>query len=176
MVQAREEEVAKMGMMSPPSATPAHGAAQSTKEASAVKIAALPITKTPTAAGAAVTATPTTAKPANTSTIGRQTARAGMPATGGPAAAGGCSAVAAGDGSASAVPRAGAGRLSLTGPLAQLPFEGLSQALSQGSLEWVDGLIVPPGCSQDETAGASTAQPNTVAPEGTHGTPPANLV
>ncbi len=38
MVQAREKEAAKMDIMSPPSATPAHGAAQSTKEASAVKV------------------------------------------------------------------------------------------------------------------------------------------
>ncbi|BDA48546.1 probable Bromodomain adjacent to zinc finger domain protein 2B at C-terminar half [Coccomyxa sp. Obi] len=168
--QAEEGVAARMGMMSPPCAATATGAVPATKETSAVKAAQL-ITKTPTAAGPAITATPTTNKPANTPTVSSQTARTGTPATGVRAAAGGCSAVAAGAagvGSASAGPSAGAGRPSLMGPLAQLPFDGLSQALSQGSLEWVDGLILPPGSSQDESAGASvpTAQPNNVAPEG----------
>ncbi|CAL8463591.1 g3125 [Coccomyxa elongata] len=170
--QVGEGDAAEVGMMSPPPAA-ATGAAPATKETSAVKPATL-ITKTPTAAGAAVTATPTTDKPANTSTTGNQTARAPTPVTAVPAAANGCSAAAAGaarDGCALAGPRAGAGRPSLTGPLAQLPFEGLSQALSQGSLEWVDGLIVPPGSSQDEGTGAGVpaAQPANIAPEGDAG-------
>lgn len=43
-----------------------------------------------------------------------------------------------------------------TGAMAQLPFEGLSQALSQGSLEWVDGLILPGGSQEAAAAGAGT--------------------
>ncbi|KAK9917599.1 hypothetical protein WJX75_006241 [Coccomyxa subellipsoidea] len=48
------------------------------------------------------------------------------------------------------------GRHSIAGAMAQLPFEGLSQALSQGSLEWVDGLILPGGSQEAAAAGAGT--------------------
>lgn len=58
---------------------------------------------------------------------------------------------------ASAGPSAGEARQSGLEAVMQLPFEGLSQALSQGSLEWVEGLILPPCGSQDLGPAAAAA-------------------
>ncbi len=160
-LQVKEAEPTEApAILSPQAATPVTVAAPAELQPSAAKTATKTVNTPSAAAGTPLTgsAVAVTANLGGQSVDGKTPAgTATLPAdvivgrtpTGAPSAA-----ATSADGSA---PSARAGRPSITGSLAKLDFEGLSQALSQGSLEWVDGLILPPGSSQ-EAAPAPAAE------------------